>query len=80
MTLPYSDDIKPELSEDEKRAAVRKLMMTIMPIEGVAVLFVYIIPVDVLGWDPMSVALPLVGVVIVSGTYFVLGLRKLERQ
>jgi hypothetical protein len=80
MTLPYADDVKSELSEEEKNAARVKLLITIMPVEGVAVLIVYIIPVGFLGWDFMTMAIPLIGVMLVCGLYYVIGLRNIDKR
>jgi hypothetical protein len=80
MTLPYADDVKPALSEEEKNAARVKLLVTVMPIEGVAMLIVYIIPVWVLGWDYLTMAVPLILVMIACGIYYVIGLRNIDKR
>jgi hypothetical protein len=80
MTLPYTDAVKPSLSEEERKAAVLKLLFTIMPIEGVAILVVFVIPVFVLGWDSLTMVFVLVGVLMVTSAYLMINLAKIGKR
>jgi hypothetical protein len=61
---------------EEREAAFEKLLMTVVSVDLVAILIIYVIPVFFLGWGVVMV-FPLIGILVFTTMYFVYGLRKL---
>jgi hypothetical protein len=77
MTLPYAREGPKPLTPQEKKAAFENLLVTVIPVELAAIIIVCIIPVFFLGRREEMI-LPLIGIFVITGAYFVWGLKKLQ--
>jgi NADH:ubiquinone oxidoreductase subunit 3 (subunit A) len=69
MTLPYPDEKPGVWTQEEKRNAFLKLLLTVFAIDAVAVA-VYLFLVHALGWDEVTPFILLIVITVLTGFYF----------
>jgi len=69
MTLPYPDEKPGVRTQEEKRNAFLKLLLTVFAIDAVAVA-VYLFLVHALGWDEVTPFILLIVITVLTGFYF----------
>jgi hypothetical protein len=67
-----------ESGPDRKSAAVR-LLLIVTVIDWIAIIGIYCIPVFILRMDAFIMVIPLVCILVLSGTFYLLGIMRLQR-
>jgi hypothetical protein len=66
-----------ESGPDKKIAAVR-LLLIVSIIDWIAIIGIYCIPVFIFRMDTFIMVIPLIGVLVVTGTFYLLGIIRLQ--